>query len=245
MSCPYISPQNGKAERILRTINNMLRSLLFQASILAHWVAGLHIATYLLNHLPTKAISTISPYFALNGVVPSYEHLRVFGCACYPNLSAKATHKLAPRSTRCIFLGYSADHKGYRCLDLTTNNIVVSQHVVFDEVDFPFSTSPRLTNDLDFLLQDDSPGVAPMLAPLPAPCVPLGFSLLTAAGSQTSSPGGQTARRTGADGPITSPGGQTAHGTGAGGPTVSPGGLTAHETGAGGPTASPGGQTAQ
>jgi hypothetical protein len=130
MSCPYTSPQNGKAERILRTINNMLRSLLFQASIPARlWVEGLHTATYLLNHLPTKAISTTSPYFTLHGVTPSYEHLRVFGCACYPNLSVKAAHKLAPRSTRCIFLGYSVDHKGYRCLDLTTNNIIVSRHV--------------------------------------------------------------------------------------------------------------------
>jgi hypothetical protein len=37
MSCPYTSSQNGKAERILQTINNMLRSLLFQASILARY----------------------------------------------------------------------------------------------------------------------------------------------------------------------------------------------------------------
>jgi hypothetical protein len=37
MSCPYTFPQNSKTERILRTINNMLRSLLFQASIPAHY----------------------------------------------------------------------------------------------------------------------------------------------------------------------------------------------------------------
>jgi hypothetical protein len=29
MSCPYTSPQDGKVERILHTINNMMRSLLF------------------------------------------------------------------------------------------------------------------------------------------------------------------------------------------------------------------------
>jgi hypothetical protein len=39
MSCPYTSPQNNIAERILHTINNMLCSLLFQASIPArYWV---------------------------------------------------------------------------------------------------------------------------------------------------------------------------------------------------------------
>jgi hypothetical protein len=111
--CPYTSLQNGKVERILLTINNMLCSLLFQASIPAcYWVEGLHTVTYLLNRLPTKAISTTSPYFTLHGVAPSYEHLRVFGCACYPNLFIKAAHKLAPRSTKCIFLRYSVDHRG-------------------------------------------------------------------------------------------------------------------------------------
>jgi hypothetical protein len=115
MSCPYTSPHNGKVECILHTINNLLRSLFFQASIpTRYWVEGFYTATYLLNHLPTKVISTTSPYFAFHGVAPSYEHLCVFDCACYPNLCAEAAHKLAPWSTRCIFLGYSTDHKGYR-----------------------------------------------------------------------------------------------------------------------------------
>jgi hypothetical protein len=153
MSCPYTSPQNGKDECILRTIDNMLCSLLFQASIMArYWVEGLHTITYLLNRLPTKVISTTSPYFTLHGVAPSYEHLHVLGCACYPNHSSKAAHKLAPRSTRCIFLRYSANHKGDWCLDLTTNNIVISRHIVFDEADFLFSVLPCLTNDLDIFL---------------------------------------------------------------------------------------------
>jgi hypothetical protein len=29
MSCPYTSSQNGKAERIIRTTNNVVHSLLF------------------------------------------------------------------------------------------------------------------------------------------------------------------------------------------------------------------------
>ena len=55
MSCPYTSPQNGKAERIIRTINNVVRSLLFQASMPpSYWVEALSTATVLLNLLPTK-----------------------------------------------------------------------------------------------------------------------------------------------------------------------------------------------
>jgi hypothetical protein len=119
---------------------------------ICYWVKALHTATYLLNRLPCKAISASYPYVALYDAAPSYEHLPIFDCVCYPNLFAQATHKLAPRFTRCVFLGYSADHKGYRCLDLSTNNIVVSQHVIFDEAVFPFAASPCLTNDLDIFL---------------------------------------------------------------------------------------------
>jgi hypothetical protein len=53
ISCPYTSSENDKAERILRTNNNMLHSLLFQTSIPAHyWVEGLNTTTYLLNRHP-------------------------------------------------------------------------------------------------------------------------------------------------------------------------------------------------
>jgi hypothetical protein len=143
MSCPYTSPQNGKAKCIIRSVNNVIRTLLIQASLPErYWAEGLHIATYLLNRLPTTRIQAACPHLALFGSAPSYEHLRVFDCTCYSNTTATAPHKLSPRSTRCVFLGYSVDHKGYRCLDLSTNCLIVSQHVVFDEDSFPLAASP-------------------------------------------------------------------------------------------------------
>jgi hypothetical protein len=49
MSCPYTSSQNGKAERILRTINNMLCSRLFSGfysgSLLGRRASHHHIST--------------------------------------------------------------------------------------------------------------------------------------------------------------------------------------------------------
>jgi hypothetical protein len=76
MSCPYTSPQNGKAERIIRSINNVIRTLLFQANLPGrYWAEGLHTATYLLNRLPTKTIQAACLHMALFGSPPSYEYL--------------------------------------------------------------------------------------------------------------------------------------------------------------------------
>jgi hypothetical protein len=65
--------------------------------------------------------------------------LRIFCCACWPNLRPHNTRKFAFCSTRCVFLGYSPRHKGYKCLDPNTSRAYISRDVVFDESNFPFS----------------------------------------------------------------------------------------------------------
>ena len=123
MSCPDTSSQNDKAEHIIRSTNNVVRSLLFQASLPpSYWVEALQTATHLLNILPTKTLQSGTPHAALFSTAPSYDHLRVFGCKCYPYLSATAPHRLSPRSALCVFLDYSAHHKGYRCFYLSSNS---------------------------------------------------------------------------------------------------------------------------
>jgi len=88
MSCPYTSAQNGKAERIIRSINNVTRSLLFQASLPpSFWVEAMQTATYLINILPTKTLSSSTSHFALFGTTPSYDHLRVLAALVIPTCS--------------------------------------------------------------------------------------------------------------------------------------------------------------
>jgi hypothetical protein len=124
-SCPYTSPQNGKAKRIIRTLNNSIRTMLLHASLPpAYWVEGLLTACYLHNRRPSSSIKHDIPYTRLHNQPPTYNHLRVFGCLCYPNMQATSKHKLAPCSTACVFLGYPPSHKGYRCLDLSTCRII-------------------------------------------------------------------------------------------------------------------------
>ena len=69
---------------------------------------------------------------------PDYTHLRVFGSGCYPCLRPITEHKFEPRSLLCVFLGYSSQYKGYRCLYPPTGRVYISRHVIFDESVFPF-----------------------------------------------------------------------------------------------------------
>ena len=146
LSYPYTSHENGKAER-------MLCALLIHASMpRAYWVEALATATYVLNRSPSSSVGTKIPYQLLHRSLPEYSHLRVFGCLCYPNLSATTPHKLVPRSAPCVFLGYPSSNNGYRCLDISTRRVIISRHVMFIESVFSFTTAPYGASSLDFLL---------------------------------------------------------------------------------------------
>lgn len=119
-SCPYTSAQNGKAERKIRSINNIVRTLLTHASLpLSFWHHALDMATYLLNILPSKTKNNSTPTFLLYGKHPVYSHLRIFGCLCYPLHPSTSINKLENRSTPCVFLGYPSNHRGYKCYELS------------------------------------------------------------------------------------------------------------------------------
>ncbi|KAL8159966.1 hypothetical protein V2J09_001503 [Rumex salicifolius] len=112
-SCPHTSQQNGKAEQMIRTITNTVRTLLFHGHLPPHfWVEALHTAVYLLNITPTTTLALRTPHQALFHQIPNYTHLRVFGCLCFPNLTATTAHKLEPRTRPCVFLGYALQHRG-------------------------------------------------------------------------------------------------------------------------------------
>lgn len=42
---------------------------------------------------------------------PSYTHLKMFGCQCFPLLRHYNSNKLAPKSISCIFTGYTHSRK--------------------------------------------------------------------------------------------------------------------------------------
>lgn len=113
--------------------------MLFQSKTpFKYWVEAFYTANYVSNLLPSNSLHFKSPFELLYNQKPEYSFLRVFGAACYPCLRPYTTHKFDPRSLQCVFLGYHAQYKGYRCLYPPTGRIYISRHVIFDEDRFPF-----------------------------------------------------------------------------------------------------------
>ena len=102
--CPHTSSQNGKAETKIRTINNISRTLLAHASLPpSFWHHSLQMTTYLLNILQSKLLGNKSPLEILYESEPSYSHLRVFGCLCYPLFPSPTINKLQSDLLRVYF----------------------------------------------------------------------------------------------------------------------------------------------
>lgn len=139
ISCPHTHQQNGSAERKHRHIVEVGLALLAHASMpLKFWDEAFLTATYLINRIPSRVINFSTPLELLFHTNPDYSFLRVFGCACWPNLRPYNKRKLQFRSKKCAFLGYSFHHKGYKCLDISTGRVYISRDVIFDETVFPF-----------------------------------------------------------------------------------------------------------
>lgn len=90
------------------------------------WAEALATATHLINRRSCRATGTIIPFKLLFDMPPTYNELCVFGCCSFPILTPTTRHKLEARSAPCIFIGYPADHRGYRCFDVTTRCVLTS-----------------------------------------------------------------------------------------------------------------------
>jgi hypothetical protein len=119
LTCPYTSEQNGVSERKHRHITETGLYFLAQSGLSSsYWVDAFLTTTYLINRMPTTVLENVSPFFKLFQKHPDYSLLKTFGCVCYPLLCPYISHKLNFRSKKCVFIGYSSNQNGYKCLDL-------------------------------------------------------------------------------------------------------------------------------
>lgn len=64
--------------------------------------------------------------------------LKVFGCTAYVHIPKHERSKLSPCATKCVFVGYGVNQKGYRCYDPNTKKIITTMNCTFSETDYFF-----------------------------------------------------------------------------------------------------------
>ena len=92
-------------------------------------------AVHLINTSPNKKLDLKVAEELWSGKPPSYKHLRVFvGCEAFCHIPKEFRDKLAPKSKKCIFLGYGeSGEMGFRLWDPEARKIVRSNDVFFNE----------------------------------------------------------------------------------------------------------------
>ncbi|MCH81099.1 retrovirus-related Pol polyprotein from transposon TNT 1-94, partial [Trifolium medium] len=176
--CPHTSHQNGTVERKHRQIVDMGLTMLSHASLpLKFWDHSFTQAVYIINRVPSSSLPQFkSPYHALFKSHPDFSLFKVFGCLCFPHLRPYNTHKFQYKSSPCVYLGVSPQHKGHKCLD-ANGRIYISKDVIFHELKFPYvsmfpSASSSHSNSLSLstmLLEPFVSGNQSNQSPLPCP----------------------------------------------------------------------------
>ena len=154
---PPATPElNGLAERYIRTLKEMVRTMLIAANAPTFlWGECLLYSVYIVNRLPRRykvgddKKSTVAvPINLWRGRVMREAHssIRVWGCAAYP-LSVGALNKtddtLGVKASMHVFLGVDEQYNCYRLGTLPHYKIVLSANVSFDEETFPCTLGPE------------------------------------------------------------------------------------------------------
>jgi hypothetical protein len=127
--------QNGRAERLNRTLMDMSRAMTNGAGLdKKFWGEGVLTSAYLKNRSPHSSLEgAITPEEAWSGHKPSIRHLRVFGCKVGVHIPQELRGTVDAKSWNGIHVGYSSSHQGYRIWNPSERKVVVSRDVIFHE----------------------------------------------------------------------------------------------------------------
>ena len=137
-SPPYTHERNGIAERQIRTLFDMVRSLLQQSGLPnRYWFLALQHAVYIRNRVPSAALDGQCPLQVLTGKVPQeVTRLKRFGCTAYVKIDESARKTLSPKARKGIYVGCQPLSNSHRVLlsgPDGTERVYDTIHCVFDD----------------------------------------------------------------------------------------------------------------
>lgn len=140
---PYKHNQVGVAERVIRTINNMARTMRIGAQLPETFcVFACLTAGYLHNRIPNVNTGSKTPMDLLFDEQPHLKGLRVFGEEAFVQIPSERQGTLEARAQRCLFVGYIPGSKGWRFYNPDTKKVVESSMAFFTSNKPPIADGP-------------------------------------------------------------------------------------------------------
>ncbi|MBW0473209.1 hypothetical protein O181_012924 [Austropuccinia psidii MF-1] len=159
ISLPYTPQHNPFSERNNCSVVEKARCILLQSKLpLRFWAEAVSTATFLCNLIP-KHENSVTPHEIWFKSKPPLHKLRPFGCQTWVKIPKNfVTNEFASKTWDGILLGYENDVSSYWILRTHDQKIIISKHVIFDEVRFPllpshFQNNIKIFNAFPGLIQ--------------------------------------------------------------------------------------------
>lgn len=140
----YTPQQNGVAERANRTLVEMARCIMLQASLPESlWAEAINTATFLRNRCATKSLDGITSFETWTQRKPYVGFFRTIGGKTIALNKNRKGKKFQPKKEEYVLVGYSEESKAYRLWKPGTKTVIKARDVKFFE---------RIEPSLEFLL---------------------------------------------------------------------------------------------
>ncbi|KFM59342.1 Retrovirus-related Pol polyprotein from transposon TNT 1-94, partial [Stegodyphus mimosarum] len=157
LTAPYTPEQNGSAEREIRTVLEMARTLEYSNEEVdfptSLWAEFVSTSVYILNRTGKSSVPNLSLYELWVGRKPRIKHMRIIGSTCYVHIPVQKRRKMDKKATKGYLLGYDGDER-YRIYIKETSTVICSRDVIFEEK--PSMTGSIITLPLQQVSERDS-----------------------------------------------------------------------------------------
>ncbi|SCZ99663.1 BZ3500_MvSof-1268-A1-R1_Chr3-1g06202 [Microbotryum saponariae] len=137
-SIPRTPQQNGRAERVNRSIVEGVLALLVDAHLpKTFWEEAAAYFVYCKNLCQHAALDKATPNSVWQGDHTTASALHPFGCTAWLTVAPELRSKLDPKAVRVFFTGYDLASKAFRFYDTTTQKIILGRNATFLDTEFP------------------------------------------------------------------------------------------------------------
>ena len=124
--------QNRVVERKNKSLKEMASCMLHAKSLPQRlWSQALNCETYIKNRSPYRFVKDNTPYEVWSNLKSKVTHFRIFGSRAWAHIPFEKRKALDLERTECNFVGYPDGVKGYRIIDLSSDQIIIEHSFQF------------------------------------------------------------------------------------------------------------------